>query len=297
MNYILAADIGGTKLATALFTDDGALVGNKEVASENADGEKLFHSLLESWETLCAKAGITIDKVASLAIGLPGIVDADAGVAVYQNNLPWRDFPIAERLKAVVPDAHIVVDNDVYMAAWGEYASRGFSRETFVYVTLSTGISCCTISEGRFIRGAGMAGEIGFSLTEIPGITLEEFVSGPSLEAKGRAVFGDPRLTLKEMMVEYYEGNDRAVSIVDEAVTALAKEMYHILLFLDPACIVLGGGVFNHHPALVEAVRSKLGTYLQHPLLKGKEQRIEGSTHKGDAGLYGAFSRCALVGR
>ncbi|MGG0670504.1 ROK family protein [Sporosarcina koreensis] len=294
MNYILAADIGGTKLATALFRNDGTMVSNKEVKSENADGEKLFHSLIESWVALCAQAGIAMGKVASLAVGLPGIVDADAGVAVYQNNLPWRDFPIAERLKALFPDARIVVDNDVYMAAWGEYASRGFSQETFVYVTLSTGISCCTISEGRFIRGAGMAGEIGFSLTESPGTTLEEFVSGPSLEVKGRAVFGDPSLTLKGMMVEYYEGNARVVSIVEEAVTALAKEMYHILLFLDPACIVLGGGVFNHHPALVEAVRTKLGTYLQHPLLKGKEQRIEGSIHKGGAGLYGAFSRGVL---
>ncbi|MHC8517763.1 ROK family protein [Sporosarcina sp. ITBMC105] len=61
---------------------------------------------------------------------------------------------------------------------------------------------------------------------------------------------------------------------------------------VDPTCIVIGGGVFNDHPALVEAIRLELRQYLNHPLLEGKEKRIEASIYKGNAGLQGAFARC-----
>lgn len=293
MNYILVADIGGTKLATALYNEEGILVSDNTVKSETEDGEMLYRSLIDSWELLCSDEGVTLSDISGISVGVPGIVDVNAGVAVYQNNLPWRNFPLANRLKANYPGSQVVVDNDVYMATWGEYVSRGFSKETFVYVTLSTGISCCTISEGRFIRGAGMAGEIGFSLIDnSAGHTLEAAVSGPSLEEKGRIAFENPDMSLKELMEFYYEGNRQATSIVGEAVSALAKEIYQVFLFVDPTCIVLGGGIFNNHPALVDAVRDELFRYLSHPLFVGKEKRIERSMHKGEAGLHGAFARC-----
>lgn len=292
MNYFLVADIGGTKLATALFTDEGILIGSKEVKSENKDGELLFKKLVESFEILLADEGLSVDKIGGIGIGIPGIVDPNAGIAIYQNNLPWRDFPLKQRLQNLFPDTNISIDNDVYMATYGEFIARSFSVETFVYVTVSTGISCCTISEGNFIRGTGMAGEIGFSLTSRSGHTLEASVAGPILEKNGRVAFNDPQLSLKDMMLRYYEGDRRATTIVGEAVEALAKEIFHILLFVDPTCIVIGGGVFNNHPALVEAVRHELRQYLIHPLLEGKEKRIEASIYKGSAGLQGAYARC-----
>ncbi|WP_249671357.1 ROK family protein, partial [Bacillus thuringiensis] len=74
-------------------------------------------------------------------------------LAVYQNNIPWSNFPISERLIESFPYAQILMDNDVNMATWGEYNARGFCKEVLVYVTLSTGLSCCTVVNGEFIRG------------------------------------------------------------------------------------------------------------------------------------------------
>lgn len=291
MEYILTADIGGTKLATALFLKDGPVVKVNEIRSEKNDGEILFQSLVDSFQSICVNERVNLEDIKGIAVGIPGIVDTEKGIAVYQNNLPWRDFPLAERLANEFPKSKIVIDNDVYMATWGEYTNRGFSSETMVYVTLSTGISCCSIHQGAFLRGAGMAGEIGFSLTDTSETTtLESLVSGPALELKGRKKFGNPDLTLKEMMEYYYQGDSHILSIVNEAVTALAKEVYHIIVFLDPHCIVLGGGIFNHHPELIELVRKEVKQYLRHPLLKGKEERIEASAYKGEAGLRGAAS-------
>lgn len=290
MEYILAADVGGTKLATALFRKDGTIVEESVIQSEKQDGEKLFHSLVDSFKNLLVNSCVYMDDVMGIALGIPGIVDSEKGIAVFQNNLPWRDFPLSDRLAIEFPETKIKIDNDVYMATWGEYTNRGYSKESMVYVTLSTGISCCSIHQGEFLRGAGMAGEIGFSLTDNPETTLEPLVSGPALESKGREHFNNTTLKLHEMMELYYQGDDATVSIINEAVTSLAKEVHHIMVFLDPHCIVLGGGVFNHHPELIKAVKNEVGKYLSHPLLKGKEERIEASIYKDEAVLRGVAS-------
>lgn len=291
MEYILAADIGGTKLAVALFRADGVMVSSAVKKSETKDGELLYRLFTDACDELYTKAGVERTDIKGISIGLPGIVDVDKGVAVFQNNLPWRDFPIKERLSGIFTEADIKVDNDVYMATWGEYKQRGYAEESLVYVTLSTGISCCSIMGGQFVRGAGMAGEIGFSIVDDRMARLEMQVSGPAMEAKGKTAFANPDMTLHDIMDRYYANDDQAVIILNEAVRALAREVHHTLLLLDPHTIVLGGGVFNNHPRLVEAVKKELTDYLQHPLFKGKEQRIEASLLKGDAGLWGAFFR------
>ncbi|QTD40973.1 ROK family protein [Sporosarcina sp. Te-1] len=291
MGYRLVADIGGTKLAASLMTTDGIVMGTVVEPTEKDDPEKLFTLFITACDELCTRAGLDRSAIEGIAVGLPGIVDCENGIAVYQNNLPWHGFPIKDRLTELYPAAEIEIDNDVYMAAWGEYRQRCYNRETFVYLTLSTGISCAIIHEGKFMRGAGMAGEIGFG--HVGEDTLETHVSGPSMERKGQSVFQNEELSLKAILDLYYKEDARAGAIIEEAVRALAGEVHHTLLLLDPHTIVLGGGVFNNHPSLVEAVRRELRSHLQHPLFQGKENRIEASHFKGEAGLWGAFHRLA----
>lgn len=291
MDYILAADIGGTKLATAIFDQEGMMLQSREIKSVSDDGECLFTSLIDSFEALCIDQSLGFEHIGAVSIGLPGILDHDRGVVLIQNNLPWKEFPLKDRLSEIFVQASVHIDSDVYMAAWGEFSSRMYSHETLVYITLSTGIACGTISGGHFLRGAGMAGEIGFSLSEKAGSSLESIISGPALQDKGRKELKDPAITLKEMMELYYEGNKAIQLIMDEAVDMLSKKLYHILLFADPHCIVLGGSIFNHHPKLAELVKIGVKNHLQHPLLHGKEKRIQVSNNQKDTGLIGAAAR------
>ena len=111
-----------------------------------------------------SEAGVSPAGIRGIGVGVPGKVDREKGVAVMQNNLPWRHFPLADRIREEIP-VPVVLDNDVCMAAHGEWMKRGGSvEETFVYFTISTGIACCTIHRGRILRGAGFSGEIGLAV-------------------------------------------------------------------------------------------------------------------------------------
>ncbi|MEC1177863.1 ROK family protein [Metasolibacillus meyeri] len=289
MSYILVADVGGTKLATALFHQNLQIINKKEVASDKTNREVLFTCLLKSFQDLCEEQQISFEQIAKVAVGVPGIVDPKQGIAVFQNNIPWESFPLSNRLIEIFPHAQIKVDNDVYMATWGEYQARTFSKETMVYMTLSTGISCCTIVNGEFVRGAGFAGEIGFNPVEANGQTLEESVAGPAIEERGRRLLQKPEMTLKDMMLLYYQGNEQVTQIMKQLIHHISAQLQHIILLLDPHCIVLGGGFFNHHPIIVERIQEELQQRFAKTIFAGKEQVIECSMNKGDAGLYGGL--------
>lgn len=288
MSYTLVADVGGTKLATAIFNQGQQLLTKLEVSSDTSSGEALYETLLQSFEQLCTEKAIAFEDISKVSIGLPGIVDIEKGIAVYQNNIPWANFPICDRLAGVFQKAEVTMDNDVYMATWGEYFARSFSEETMVYVTLSTGISCCTVVNGEFLRGTGLAGEIGFHIVDDDGRTLEQTVAGPTIEKVGRDLLGNPEITLKEMMELYYQGSVIVGKILEPLIQAMVKQMEQMILLLDPHCIVLGGGFFNHHPSMIEQIKLRLQQSFAGTPFAGKEQIIESSLHKGEAGLLGA---------
>lgn len=291
MSYTLVADVGGTKLATAIFSHDQQLLFKQELPSDTSSREALFHSLIQSFEQLCTEKAISFDEVSKVSVGLPGIVDVEKGVAVFQNNIPWANFPICDRLAELLPKAEVKMDNDVYMATWGEYSARSFSKETMVYVTVSTGISCCTIVNGAFLRGTGLAGEIGFSIVDHEGRTLEQTVAGPAIEKTGRDLLQNPNITLKEMMELYYEGNADVGIVLEPFIQAMVNQLQQMILLLDPHCIVLGGGFFNHHPKVINRLKTLLHQSFEGTPFAGKEQVIESSLNKGEAGLYGAAAK------
>ncbi|WKT77828.1 ROK family protein [Lysinibacillus fusiformis] len=288
MSYILVADVGGTKLATALFNQHQKILIKKEVPSDISTREALFHCLIESFDMLCMEKELSFNEISKVCIGVPGIVDVQKGLAVYQNNIPWSNFPICERLTEFFPHAQIMMDNDVHMATWGEYNARGFRKETMVYITLSTGISCCTIVHGEFLRGTGLAGEIGFNIVGQAGETLEESVAGPALEKLGRTLLGNSNIRLKDMMELYYKGDPIMEKVLQQIIYCMEKQLHQMILMLDPHCIVLGGGFFNHQPKIIELIKDVIQQRLLNTPFEGKEQIIESSIHKGETGLYGA---------
>ena len=293
VTYSLGVDIGGTKIATVIIDISGRVHNRSEVPSNPSDKEKMFEQVVRSIELVLKDSKISLNDIIGIGVGVPGKVDRENGIAVFQNNLPWENFPIASRLREYFSIENIVVDNDVYMATFAEWkVSNTSEQETFVYLTVSTGISCSIIHQGSFLSGHGFAGELGLlpviAQSASGGIErLEKTAAGPAIQKHTEDKFKDTELTTKDFFEKYKEGNPDAKVLMDEVVNSLAHGIYSIICLLDPHKIVLGGGVINNNPFLLDLIKESLKHYLI-PEQEHALGHLYVSELKSDSGVIGA---------
>ncbi|CEG28603.1 ROK family protein [Bacillus sp. B-jedd] len=296
MKKAIGIDIGGTKVAAGIVAETGELLFRSEVRSDSSDKEKMFTRVVEAVELVLEKSSLSIVDIEGIGAGVPGKVDRERGIAVFQNNLPWTQFPIASRLQEKFGPKPITIDNDVYTAAFAEWkAAGGCKDETFVYVTISTGISCSIIHNGSFFRGAGFAGEIGL----IPVLSeavhnenkrLEKLAAGPAIQRYAEKSLKRDGLSTAEVFRGYLEGGQEYKPIIDETANALAQGLYAISCLVDPHKMVFGGSVIVHNPFLLDLVKERLKAYQipeQHHIL----EHMSISTLRQDNGVVGAGLR------
>ncbi|CQR47140.1 Beta-glucoside kinase [Paraliobacillus sp. PM-2] len=268
MKYAIGIDIGGTKIASGIVNEKGDLIQSEVVESDPSDREKMFERVISCVNQLMNHCSIPTQEIYGIGVGVPGKVDIENGIAVFQNNLPWTNFPLVDRLREALQIENIVIDNDVYMAAYAEWAEAKVSEEElFAYITISTGISSSFIKGGKFIRGAGFAGELGLVPTYAPGHEkpverLELVAAGPALQKKARKVFDNEELSPKDVFAKYENGNAVARDLIDDMVSSFAHGIYMINSLLDPHKIVLGGSIATKNPALLGIIKEKLDTHL-----------------------------------
>ncbi|MEC5423445.1 ROK family protein [Virgibacillus sp. C22-A2] len=293
MGFSIGVDIGGTKIAAVITDQSGNVHYRNQVESVGDDKEEMFNQVVLCVEELLEASNISIDNIDGMGVGVPGKVDRDKGIAVFQNNLPWRNFPLVERLAEHFPIENIEIDNDVYMAAFAEWQlSEVNEKDTFVYVTVSTGISCSIIHNGDFLRGDGFAGEIGLfpviSRTSKEGVNnLEKAASGPAIQQLAREQLSNSRLTTQDFFLLYEKKEKQAEQLMKEIAESIAHGVYSIICLLDPHKIVFGGGVVNNNPHLLELVKESVKDYVI-PEQQEAVTRMQVSQLKEDSGVVGA---------
>lgn len=299
MTYAMGVDIGGTKIAAAIIDDEGHRYAHTEYPSITTDQESMFRQVVCCLEETIRQSNLDLFDLRGMGFGVPGKVDHVNGIALYQNNIPWENFPLVQRIREYFSVENVIIDNDVYMAAYAEWVMQGKNeQETFVYLTISTGISCCTIHNGDFIRGAGFAGEIGFlpvkkNHTVGEWQRLEEAAAGPGIVHAAQPLQDtDSRdsITTAQIIENYKNGDAFATRIMKEAISDYAKGLYAISCLLDPDKLVFGGGVMNHHPDLLVPIQKELAAYLV-PDQKALLERMTVSQIQGGSGLVGAGLR------
>jgi glucokinase len=162
---ILAIDIGGTKLAVGLVTEDGALRHRHETATrQSSDADALF-------DALAGLIGeVDVSSARAVGVGCGGPMDR-GGEHVSPLNIPaWRDFPLRARLAALTA-LPVWVDNDAKALALGEgWTGAARDRRDYVAMVVSTGVGGGIVLDGHLLDGAdGNAGHIGHVIVEPDG--------------------------------------------------------------------------------------------------------------------------------
>lgn len=287
----LGVDIGGTKIAAALINQKGKIFHRKEFPSNIETKETLFQTVLQAIYSVLAASQLNIKELNGIGVGVPGKIDVESGIAVMQNNIPWNNFPLVERLKAELGvDLKIVINNDVKMAAYAEYCQTKIVHgNLFTYITLSTGIAATSILKNEIIDGCGFSGEIGFIpiKTDNGYISVENLASGPAIQSFAQKLLNNNQLTTKDVFELYLSGNEEAEKAIKRSIKAMSHAVYSIICILDPKKIVLGGSVAFHNPFYLDLLLVELDKFLvdeQKHILKS----ISISTLGGNNGVIGA---------
>lgn len=265
----IGVDVGGTKIATALVSKDGGLSAYKSVATIASDTEKCFNQIVQEIHDLLFREGMQLKDVEGIGIAFPGKVDPDKGIAIYQNNVPFPNFPLVSRLQDLFA-TNVMIDNDVYCAALAEW--RLSSQEAnMIYVTVSTGISCAIVHNGNIYRGNGFAGELGSIFLNISSIrstnnleeTLECLASGPALVkiARGKRGKYTACQSAKDVLEKYRQSDAVIVDIIHEFCSQLAHATHTLDCLFDAEKIVFGGGVMANHPHLLQLIKDDLSSW------------------------------------
>lgn len=303
----VGVDIGGTKIAGALVAADGRITHREQVATPE-DEEAILDATAELVTTLRSAAD---DDVAGIGTACAGFVDGAAGRIWFAPNLPWRDLAIADELGRRV-GAEVLVENDANAAAWGEYR-HGAGRDCtdMLLATVGTGVGGGAIVDDRLLRGAhGIGGEIGHLTVDPNGPRcgcgndgcLEVFASGTALEriarelvasdaAKGAGLRsrcgGDPEaLTGQDVTELARAGDEGAVALFAELGTRLGEGLASVCAVVDPALVVIGGGVADAGPLLLDPVTEAFAAHL---IGRGHRPspRVVSAELGNDAGLVG----------
>ena len=266
---VVAVDIGGTKIMTAVFSADGQMLA-KDVCPTIADEgvDAVVGRLISAIDGIIGRYGSNTSGLAGIGIACAGGIDSKNGIVVTPSpNLPgWSDLPLRDIIiESFKLDTFVL--NDASSAALGEQrfgAGQGVSN--LVLVTLGTGIGGGIIIDGRLYLGAdGAAGELGHMTVDENGPVcgcgntgcLEVMVSGRAVarEAFRRISEGEKsslaemtggkleNITSEQVAAAATAGDSLALDILTRAAHYLGVGLVGIVNAFNPEMIILGGGM------------------------------------------------------
>lgn len=279
-SYVLAIDVGGSKIAAALVDQAGQMICRRQHPTDAHEGaEAVLRRIVHlGGEVRAAGAG---SALVGVGVGTGGWVDPRDGHIVYATSLlpGWTGLPLRVRLEEALglPTA---VDNDVNVTGLGEAilgAGRGYSP--LLCLAAGTGIGGAVIIDGRVYHGAvGAAGALGHvSIDALHGRAcncgnigcVEMYAAGPAILADWLAEAGVARAgawlganaaqaalpEVARLMSRDDEAGHLTRQVVQRAGRYLGYALVSLLHAFNPAAVVIGGGTAQVGEPLFVGIR------------------------------------------
>lgn len=269
-------DIGGTKIAGAVVDPDGHVVAEDRVESPATDPTAMEEAAARLVAGFAADHGIT-----AVGVGAAGYVASDRSTVLFAPNIAWRNEPLGSDL-ARLTGLPVVVENDANAAAWGEFRyGAGRDVDDQLMVTVGTGVGGGIVIDGALLRGAhGVGAEIGHLCVVPDGRVcgcgnhgcLEQYASGTALVRAAREAVaassllardllqradGDPAKITGPMITAAAQDGDRfAIEQFERLGQWLGHGIASLAAVLDPAVVVIGGGVSEAGALLIDPLRA-----------------------------------------
>jgi glucokinase len=276
MGLTVGVDVGGTKIAGGVVDDHGKILATARRESPATKRDAIEQAI----QDIVIELRQSYD-IEAVGIGAAGFVDVRRANVLFAPNLAWRDEPIKSDLERRT-GLPVVVENDANAAAWGEFTfGAGEDVADSLLVTVGTGVGGGIVLNGELHRGAfGVAAEIGH-IRVVPGGRLcgcgnrgcwEQYSSGTALVREAREQVAEGSLIAKGLLdradgkVESItgpliteaarDGDEFAIEQLASLGQWLGEGIATLTAVLDPAVVVIGGGVSEAGDLLLEPIRA-----------------------------------------
>jgi glucokinase len=309
--HSIGIDIGGTKIAGAVVSEEGEIVVDDRVATPAGDSARIVDEVVAMVTRLAAGRDIRAAGVAA-----PGFIDTAQSTVYYTPNISWRHEPLRERLLARL-DLDITIDNDANAAGWAEFRfGAGRNSTDMTMLTIGTGVGGAIVTQDRLFRGGyGAGAELGHMRVVPDGLPcgcgargcIEQYGSGRALLRMANAIadVGGIGLALAAVRAEKGEltgpdvadlivaGDAGALQALRELGSWLGQACASLSAVLDPKLFVFGGGVAIAGDLLLDPIRE---SFLAHLPARGYHPEPEFTIAQlvNDAGVVGAADLARL---
>ncbi len=297
LHYAFGVDIGGTNTKIGFFDHHGTLLAFHHIPTDKTiSAEKFIEKIAQESFTLISSLGISQNdsRIVGIGAGAP-MANYYTGMVSEAPNLGWKNVPLRD-LFAKYFGVKAVIENDANLAAVGEKrwgAGKEFNH--FVLITLGTGVGAGLILNNRLYRGHnGLAGEGGHvliphekkRLCSCGGMNhLESYLSAVGIKKTILELTGE-EWTIEKLGTLYHEGNQRAITIINNIAQELASGLTSMAVMLGPEAFIIGGGVSKLGTPFNNVVREKLDQVV-HFSLKGKIQVITATVSSDKGAVFG----------
>jgi glucokinase len=291
VNYVVAVDVGGTEIKSALVDSDLNLIATINAPTPKADktGVETVKAIVELVSEFSKQ-----QTVSAVGLAVPGALDEPAGTSRWSGNLQWNNLPIRDLLAKAI-NMPVAFGHDVRTAAVAEMRSGAAKgARNAIFIPVGTGIAAALIIDGEIRSAEGYAGEIGHINVngKYPCVCgkfgcLEPASSTLAISKAYAADSGKTGVTTEEIYKLVVAGDPIATQVWNDATSAMARACEVLITILAPEVIVFGGGLSNAGETFLKPIRE----YLDSSLTFQRKPRLEIAHYKSQAGAIG----CAML--
>lgn len=290
---VIGIDLGGTKVAAAIFRSNGEMLVSKTNLLNGAKGNAVADCIISTVQSLIADN--KAEKIEAIGVCVPGIVYSKKDT-VWAPNIPgWDDFPLKGYLgKGLNMQVPIAIESDRTCYILGEEwkgAAKGCTDA--IYLAVGTGIGAGILLDGRIIHGANdIVGATGWMALQspykeeyIPVGCFEYYASGNGIGTQAKLLYKDETKSSYDVFAGY--GKDPiATQILDKAIELWGMGAANLVSLFNPQKIIFGGGIFGPAKQFIPRIYEEACKWGQP--ISMKEVQFEASQVDGAAALLGS---------
>ena len=303
----LSIDLGGTKCAGAIVTEDGDIIVRSKTLIAGMSGKEVGEAITGLANNMVVDAGYRLADMAGIGISVPGISYKKDGT-VWAPNIPgWDKFPLKDTIRCNLPEIkNISIDNDRACSIMGEYwFGAAQNCENAIYLTFGTGIGAGVLLDGRILRGkSDIAGSVGWlALDDKYPEGYKQFgcfeynASGDGLQRMAKDLYSTEKGNIKTILkpeemhaaniiAAYQQKDPLALKVIANAIQYWGKGVANMVSIFNPEKIIFGGGLFGPAIQFLDQINEVAKKYAQ-PIAIDQVKLCAGDLGS-DAQLFGA---------